>query len=331
MALALVVTLTAACAPTSASPSQSAQRAAAHDADNGAPPTRPAADDVAGAQRSEHSAGAAARLAGPKLRSFSRKRAMRHVRHLAGRIGTRVRAHRGERRAALYVASRFRRLGYRTKIRTFPVDGATSRNVVAWWPGASRYPVVVGAHMDTVPGAPGANDNASGVAVLLETARLVAGKRQARFLRLVAFGSEEYGANGAHHVGSQSFVARLGPRGRRKLAGMLSIDMVADGRPLLVGSFGIGPRALGRLAYRRMRAAGIKARYTTLCDCSDNGPFERAGIPAGFMYSGAEPNYHSPSDTPRNLVPRDLVRSGRAVKAFVKALRRDLVRRLRRH
>lgn len=262
---------------------------------------------------------------------FSKRRAMAHVRNLAERIGVRVRATRGERRGAAYVKERFEALGYRVRVQHFDVDGRRSRNVVAWWPGALRYPVVLGAHIDSVSGSPGANDNASGVAVILEIARLARVTRHARFLRFVAFGSEEYGRDGTHHVGSQVYVNRLGDKGRRKLAGMISVDMVADGRPLLVGSFGIGPRILGRILYRKLDRAHINVSYRIMCDCSDNGPFEHAGIPGAYAYSGPEPNYHDPSDTAGNLAPADLERSGRAIRAFVKAVDRRLIERLRRY
>jgi hypothetical protein len=263
------------------------------------------------------------------LPSFSRHRAMTHVRKLAGRIGPRVRATRRERRAAGYIARRFEDLGYRVTVRNFPVDGGKSRNVVAEWPGSVRYPLVVGAHMDTVPRSPGANDNASGVAVVLETARLVAGRSQAEWVKFVAFGSEEYGRDGRHHVGSQVYVNRLSKRARRQTPGMISVDMVADGRPLIVATAGIGPTNVARAVYRKIRKAHIRARYRTTCDCSDNGPFERAGIPGTFLWSGWEPNYHSPSDRVRNMSPRDLRRTGRAVRAVVDDLRRRLIRRLR--
>lgn len=270
-------------------------------------------------------------LVEPEMARFSKRRAMRHVRNLAGRIGVRVRATKGERRGAAYVKERFASLGYRVRIQRFDVDGRTSRNVVAWWPGALRYPIVLGAHMDSVPSSPGANDNASGVGVILEIARLARHTEHARFLRFVAFGSEEYGSDGRHHVGSQVYVNRLGDRGRRKLAGMISVDMVADGRPLLVGSFGIGPRVLGRILYRKLERAHINVDYHIMCDCSDNGPFEHAGIPGAFAYSGPEPNYHDSSDTVANLVPEDLERTGRAIRAFVKGVDRELIDRLRRY
>jgi Iap family predicted aminopeptidase len=262
---------------------------------------------------------------------FSRQRTMQHVRRLASDIGVRVRGTRGERRAARYIRKRFRALGYETNVQTFSVDGRTSRNVVAWWPGAQRYPVVIGGHMDTVPRSPGANDNASGVAVVLEAARMFAGTRQARFVRFVAFGSEEYGRDGRHHVGSQTFVNRLGARGRRRLAGMVSVDMIGkvQGGPHLIGTSGIGPEIVARTLYRKARRAGLSVRYRTLCPCSDNAPFERAGIPGAFMWSGWEPNYHSPRDTVPNVEPGAVTRAGRIVRAFVKDLNAATLRRFR--
>ncbi len=261
---------------------------------------------------------------------FSKRAAMRHVRSLASDIGVRVRTRPGETAAAGYIKSKLEKFGYDTHVQKFDVDGGTSRNVVARWPGAKRYGIVLGGHMDTVPESPGANDNASGVGVMLEIARRIAGKEQARFVTFVAFGSEEYGTNGAHHVGSQVFVNRLGDEGRKRLAGMISVDMIADGRPLITATAGIGPPIVARTLYRKMSAAGISTTYEVTCDCSDNGPFERAGIPAAFLWSGREPDYHSPSDTVANMKERDLLRTGRGVRAFIKDVDLGMVRRFRR-
>ena len=261
---------------------------------------------------------------------FRRWRAMEHVRKLAGDIGIRVRATEGERKGAAYIARRFAELGYDVFVQKFSVDGGNSRNVIATWPGAQRYPIILGGHMDSVPTSPGANDNASGVSVLLEMARLVRGTVQGRLLKFIAFGSEEFGSDGTHHVGSQVYVDRLGSRGKKRLAGMISIDMIANGRPLIVGSFGIGPRILGRILYRRLDKTNIAVTYQTLCDCSDNGPFEHAGLPGAFMYSGKDSNYHDDSDTVPNMAPADLERTGKAVRSFVEGINRSLLRRLRR-
>ena len=105
----------------------------------------------------------------------------------------------------------------------------------------------------------------------------------------------------------------------------MSIDMIADGRPLIVGTAGIGPARVARTTYRKIREAGIAVRYEVTCDCSDNGPFERAGIPAVFLWSGFEPNYHDPSDTVPNMKPRDMKRTGRAVRVFAKDIDRRML------
>lgn len=289
-----------------------------------------ATDDPVVEETRASTGGAGGFTAGPITR-FSKRRAMTHVRKLASDIGVRVRGRRGEYRASRYLAARFRELGYNVHIQKFSVDGRTSRNVVAWWPETRRYDFVVGGHMDSVPRSPGANDNASGAAVVVELARIFAGKAQARHVRFVAFGSEEYGSNGLHHVGSQVYVNRLGTEGRSRLAGMVSVDMVADGRPLLVGNSAIASDVVARSLYRRIRDAGIGVRYHTLCDCSDHGPFEHAGIPAAFAYSGPEPNYHDPTDTVRNMKPDDLRRTGRAMRTFVKAIDAGMLRYFRRN
>jgi Zn-dependent M28 family amino/carboxypeptidase len=256
---------------------------------------------------------------------------MGHIRKLAGEIGVRVQGTNGEFLGSRYIARKFRVMGYEVDIQKFTADGQTSRNVIAYKPDGMSDRFVIGAHMDSVRGSPGANDNASGVAVMLEVARLIANNHRAKFIKFVAFGSEEYGGNGVHHVGSATYVARRTDRSRRRIPGMISVDMVADGRPLLVGTAGIGPDVVAKTLFRKIKATGIDVAYRTLCDCSDNGPFERAGIPGAFMWSGLEPNYHDPSDTVANLSRRDVRRSGRALLAFVRALKRDMITRFRQY
>ena len=73
----------------------------------------------------------------------------------------------------------------------FRVDGQEFHNVEAVLRGASDESLVVGAHYDSVEGSPGANDNASGVAVRIETARLLAGRPLPATVRFVAFANEE--------------------------------------------------------------------------------------------------------------------------------------------
>jgi hypothetical protein len=263
------------------------------------------------------------------LRHYSNARAMKHVRALARRIGPRVRTKPGERKASIYARRKFESYGYETKVQKFSVDGGTSRNVVAWWPDSKKYGMVVGGHMDTARRSPGANDNASGVAVVLEMARISAGREQARLVRFVAFGAEEYGTNGEHHNGSQVYVNRLGQEGRKRLGGMVSIDMIGKGRPLLAATTGMASEVVARTVYNKMRDK-VAMRYLITCDCSDNGPFERAGIPAVFLWSGSEPNHHEPTDTVANLNQKHVRRTGLGFRYFLKRVDLAMIRRFRR-
>lgn len=102
------------------------------------------------------------------------ERLRRHVQVLAGDIGERH-VWRAEALAAAahYVEQSFARCGYEVRRQCYETVGMRCMNLEAEAPGSDghRPLVVVGAHYDTVPGSPGADDNASGVSVLLEIAR----------------------------------------------------------------------------------------------------------------------------------------------------------------
>jgi hypothetical protein len=137
--------------------------------------------------------------------TFSADAAFVHVRRLAGRIGPRPAGSKAYRRAVRYVRTEFTTLGYETALQRFPLpQGGRSWNVVATAPGDGSIRLLLGAHLDTVPGSPGGNDNASGVAAVLEAARVLAGAPSIDGLALVAFGAEEFQPQGGHHIGSES-------------------------------------------------------------------------------------------------------------------------------
>ncbi|PLX84852.1 MAG: aminopeptidase [Desulfuromonas sp.] len=130
-----------------------------------------------------------------------------HVRQLAGEIGERhIHRPKALHAAADYIRQSWEAMGYDVSKRDYPVLGVPSANLEAVRPGSARPDeiLVVGAHYDTVRGSPGANDNASGVAALLELSRLLAGAEPERTVRLVAFTNEErpfvfLGQQGSHH------------------------------------------------------------------------------------------------------------------------------------
>jgi hypothetical protein len=84
-------------------------------------------------------------------------------------------------------------MGYSVETQAFDVQGRECRNLIVEIPGAALATeiIVVGAHYDSAPGTPGANDNASGVAALLVIAEQLRGLTPARTLRFVAFTNEE--------------------------------------------------------------------------------------------------------------------------------------------
>jgi aminopeptidase YwaD len=210
------------------------------------------------------------------------------------------------------VRETFVQLGYRVRVVPFELpNGLRSRNVVATWPGPPSRRILIGAHLDTVPGSPGANDNASGVAVILELARVLAGTREADGIRFVAFGAEEVQPGGGHHFGSAAYAESVRPRA------MVSADMIGLDRLLIVGWMGIGKRRTVAGLLKAAKATGIHAREEILPDWSDNGPFERAGVPAAFLWTGDEPNHHRPTDVVGNVAKPALRRAGILLIRFV--------------
>ncbi len=117
-----------------------------------------------------------------------------HVEYLATRIGERNLYRPGTLEAAAdYIEAQWRAEGYAVRRQVYEVSGVASANLEASLAGEARPDevLVVGAHYDTVPGSPGANDNASGVAALLEIARALRTLRPSLTLRFVAFVNEE--------------------------------------------------------------------------------------------------------------------------------------------
>jgi Peptidase family M28 len=250
---------------------------------------------------------------------FSADLAMGHVRILAGRIGPRPAGSRGYRRAARVVVEQLEEYGYETSRMGFASSpGVRSTNVIGRWPGGGPHSILIGAHLDTVRGSPGANDNGSGVATMLELARYFAGRPEAASVRFVAFGAEEYQPNGKHHLGSAAYVRRMDASERSELEVMVSADMIGKPRPFIVGWMGIGPRAGVRAVVSAARRVGVAARRQQLPDWSDNGPFERAGMPAAFLWTGLEPNHHEPTDRVRNVAGRALRRAGRILVELIR-------------
>lgn len=190
------------------------------------------------------------------------------------------------------------------------------RNVVGLWPGETDEFVVLGAHLDHVGQDAagnvynGADDNASGSAMLLEVARAIAeeGKRFRRSILFVWFAGEEQGL-----LGSWAFV-RTPPVPLEKIAVMINADMVGQGNATLrVGGAEVYPREaafLGNFAVEGFDVKPFRAEPN-----SDHYPFQASGIPAFFLHTeGPHPNYHQPGDDWKHIKPDLLETAGRFMK-----------------
>ena len=114
------------------------------------------------------------------------------VQHLAGDIGERNLSRYPQLNAAAeFIEKSFQQAGLQPRRDSYEVNGLACHNIEAEIHGASPEIVLVGAHYDSVFGAPGANDNGTGVAALLALARRFAGKQTHHTLRFVAFVNEE--------------------------------------------------------------------------------------------------------------------------------------------
>jgi hypothetical protein len=129
--------------------------------------------------------------------------------------------------AADYVAGELQSAGLAVGDEAFRAEGERFRNILGTHTGtaAPQEQVLVVAHYDTKPGTPGADDNASGVAAMLEIARTLARRPFARTLQFVGFTLEEYG-----YQGSRRF-ARRARRDGREIVGVLDLEMVGFTSP----------------------------------------------------------------------------------------------------
>lgn len=185
-------------------------------------------------------------------------------------------------------------------------------NVVATKRGTTRPDeiIVVGGHYDSVPRGPGANDNASGVASILEAARALANAPTPRTVQFVLFSGEELGLYGSAAFGSER---------RQGVVAMINLDMVGWGERLMIGaSQGTSETALNAAGQAAQRLGIQVSRFRS--GGSDHVSFERFGIPTVFLHRGIDPDYHKPTDVPANVDPRHLEEAARLTVGLVQDL-----------
>jgi hypothetical protein len=256
-----------------------------------------------------------------------------HVRTLAADIGERNVLHPDAlAKAAAYGEQALRDAGVAPSDQPYPVGGIVVRNLEAEVRGATRPDeiLVVGAHYDSCVGTPGADDNATGVAGVIELARRFAGRPAARTLRFVLFVNEEPPFFQTARMGSLVHARRCRERGET-IAGMISLETIgyfddAKGSQkypfpfsLFYPDTGNFIGFVGNLSSRSLvrRCIGSFRRHTPLpsegiaapgqmpgMGWSDHWSYWQAGYPALMVTDTApfrNPHYHEGTDTPDRL------------------------------
>jgi hypothetical protein len=326
-----LLALTVACSPSAPGAAGSPTASSTPDATNTGP-TAASPTEIASA--TPRSTATPKPSATPKPPAMNARAALRDIDHLADDIGPREATSDNFTEAAQFVQARFERLGYtvwRSRFRVpsgvswgTPVPRGTSLNLIAEPNGfdAKKPHVVIGAHLDTVPVAPGAEDNASGIAVMLQLAAMVSQQPAALPVRFIAFGAEEPRGSGdaLHHFGSRDFVADISRSERRAIQAMVSLDRVgvrASYVPVCTAT-DRGNRLRNALQ-AAARRADIPTRTCTNF-ASDHWSFAKAGVPAVRLGSIPYAGYHSRGDVPRVVDRRQLDRVGRTVWAWLLTL-----------
>ena len=260
-------------------------------------------------------------------------------------------------KAARYIEAALASLGYAVGRQEFSADGKAVRNIdVTVEPARGNFDpevIVVGAHYDSAPGSPGANDNASGAAAVIELARLLrdldgsAGKR----IRLALFVNEEPPYFRTEAMGSLNYARALAQR-RERVVAMYSLETIGfyssePGSQVYPAPFGLifpdrgdfvafvgllGSRALVRETMRSFRAhtafptiGGVAPGFVPGIGWSDHWAFAEHGFQAVMITDTAPfryPHYHQPSDTPDKVDGESLARVVKGIERVIRDLSR---------
>lgn len=254
-------------------------------------------------------------------------------------LGPRYPGSPGHEAARRYLAEALERFGATVSFQPFDAvlstgDTLHGVNIIGSYRPKHGTRILLGAHYDTRPRADrdpdpanrakpilGANDGASGVAVLLETARLLGESEPPVGVDIVLFDCEDYGEEGStrdYILGSRHHVAALA--GRRPSA-VVVVDMVGErGVRLPIEGFSeaASPGLVSSIyaIAADIGAAGfIRERGQTIID--DHFPFIQAGIPAVDLIDFDYPFWHTLADTPDKCAPESLDAVGEVLVRFV--------------
>ncbi len=254
-------------------------------------------------------------------------------------------------KVAVYIENALASYGYPVNRQVFRSRGKDVRNIEVVIEAAAADPetIVVGAHYDSARGTPGANDNATGTAGVIELARLLADLkgRSGKRIRLVLFVNEELPYFGTAEMGSLNYARMLAERGER-VTTMYSLETLgyfsdAPGTQKYPAPFGavfadkgdfvafvgmLGSRQLLQETMRSFRAhtpfptiGGVAPGFIPGIAWSDHWAFAQHGFQGVMVTDTAPfryPHYHRPTDTPDKI---DNDKLARIVKGMERVVR----------
>ena len=254
------------------------------------------------------------------------------VEMLGGQIGERnLNRYPQLQAAAEFIESSFVRAGLQAKRDSYTLNSVLCHNIDAEVRGSSPEIVLIGAHYDSVVGAPGANDNGSGVAATLALARRFAARSTSKTLRFVAFVNEEPPFFQTPQMGSFVYASRCKQRGD-KIAAMISLETIGyfsdapHSQKYPAPGLGIFYPTTGNFIgfVSNMRSRSLLQRALSTFRAQEKLPSEGASLPAfipgvswsdqwsfwkhgypAMMVTDTAPfryrPYHEPTDTPDKL------------------------------
>ena len=226
----------------------------------------------------------------------------RHVSYMSEVIGSRPAGSEAELETVDYLVEQFESYGYdEVKVYDFTFTSRgneiTSYNVEAVKKPMKKHDtnqqIIVGAHHDSVPNGPGANDDASGTGALLELARVYANTPTDTTIKFVAFGAEENGL-----WGSRKYAEAMTADEIDRTVAMFQMDMIgsADAGDLVMFTADGKKNTVTDLGAAAGSRVSELVPYSEL-GRSDHVPFHNLGIPAAlFIHTPLEPWYHTKDD-----------------------------------
>jgi Zn-dependent M28 family amino/carboxypeptidase len=281
-----------------------------------------------------------------------KNRLAEHVKFLSATVGERNLSRAGSLQAAVdYLRSKLQQSGYVVTVHTYRVESQDVSNLEVSLAGmdTAGETVIVGAHYDSVAGSPGANDNGSGVAAILELARLLQGSKPRKTVRFVLFVNEEPPFFQTNMMGSLVYARQL-QRDHIPVSAMISLETIgfysdlpgSQKYPALLGLFypnrgnfvgfveNLESRDLVRRAIRTFRAStsfpseGIAAPANWPgIGWSDQWSFWEAKYPAIMITDTAVfryPLYHTALDTANRVDFEKMARIVEGVRRVVESL-----------